>query len=221
MVRFGYRMEELRLGMRDVLWIKKLRQSFITTWSLISVLNYEDHLIFYVQPSLTFRIYASGNKKLRWFDSMPQFLWWKVVPLRPCLHDSGSPSYRSRFHIGWGYAYTAVRESDTLFSNNPVQHWYASAGGIKMNPYRFVSCVNIVIWNETLPNLVLIIGWLQCKWGWSIAWQTGKENNKDGRRNEINLARNSVTGLFSRLRVNTHTPERFLYRSGKRSGRHE
>ena len=46
----------------------------------------------------------------------------------------------------------------------------------------------------------------------SIAWQMRKENNKYFRCNEIILARNSVTGLFSTLRVNTHTPERFFYR---------
>ena len=33
-----------------------------------------------------------------------------------------------------------------------------------------------------------------------------------GRCNEIILIQNSVPGLFSRLRVNIHTPERFLYR---------
>ena len=46
----------------------------------------------------------------------------------------------------------------------------------------------------------------------SIAWQIGKESNKYGRCIEIVLARNGVTGLFSRLRVNTRTLERFLYR---------
>ena len=44
-----------------------------------------------------------------------------------------------------------------------------------------------------------------------------KENNKYGRRNEIILAQNSVTGLFSMLRVDTHTPERFLYRVQERN----
>ena len=42
-----------------------------------------------------------------------------------------------------------------------------------------------------------------------------QENNKYGRCNEIILAQNSVTGLFYRLRVNTHTPEHFLYRIRK------
>ena len=95
---------------------------------------------------------------------------------------------------------------------NAAPHQQVIRKSIWYTPYHFVSRVNIIIRYETLPNLPLIIGWLQCRWGWSIAWQRSKENNKYGRRNEIILARNIVTGLLSRLRVNTHTPERFLYR---------
>ena len=101
-----------------------------------------------------------------------------------------------------------------LCSNDPVQLCSASADGTKMdlvNLYCFVSRVNIIRY-ETAPNLALVIRWLQCTWGWQIAWQRGKENYKYGGRNEIILARNCVTGLFSRLRVNTHSPERLLYR---------
>ena len=38
----------------------------------------------------------------------------------------------------------------------------------------------------------------------------GQENSKYCRRNEIILEQNSVIGLLSRLRVNTHTQERLL-----------
>ena len=97
--------------------------------------------------------------------------------LRPCLHDTGSPSYRIPFHIGLGlclYGSAWIRYALLQHSNTTLLG-SASAGDIQYNPYRFVSHINIVIRYETLPNLPLIIGWLQCKWGWSIAWQIRKQ----------------------------------------------
>ena len=105
-----------------------------------------------------------------------------------------------------------IRSAPTMRYNS-ASHQQVVRKWIRYNLYRFLSPVNIVIRYETLPNFPLIRGWLQCKWGWSIAWQIGKENNKYGICNEIILARSSVSGLFSRLvRVNTRSPERFLYR---------
>ena len=94
---------------------------------------------------------------------------------------------------------------------NFAPHQQVARKWIRYNPYRFASRVGIVIRYETLQYLALIIGWLQCKSDWSIAWQIGKENNKYGGRNEIILAQNSVTGLFSSRRVNTHTPEQWVW----------
>ena len=74
----------------------------------------------------------------------------------------------------------------------------------------FLTTLNIVIRYETLLNLALIIGWLQWKWIWSIAWQVGKENNKYGGRNEIVSAQNGVTGQFYRLYLNTRTKKRLF-----------
>ena len=61
-----------------------------------------------------------------------------VILLRFCLHDTGSPTYRILFISDWGCVYTALHESDTLCSNNPVQLYSVSAGGTKMNPIQSV-----------------------------------------------------------------------------------
>ena len=39
----------------------------------------------------------------------------------------------SFFILEWGFVYTALHESDTLCSNNPVQFCSASAGGTKID----------------------------------------------------------------------------------------
>ena len=103
--------------------------------------------------------------------------------------------------------YTLLQQSGTTLLL--ISRWYENRSGT----VREVCCTckhHYPIRNT--PKPCFDIWWFQCKWGWSIAWEIGKENNKYGRGNEIILARNSVTGLLSRLRVNTHTPERFLYR---------
>ena len=118
--------------------------------------------------------------------------------------------YYIPFISDWGFVCVAlcmnpIRSAPTIrYNSAPHQQVVQKIDLIQSVPFR--------LRYETLPNLALIIGWLQCKWSWSIAWQIDKGNNKYGGRNEIILARNSVIGLFSRLRVNTHTPKRFLYR---------
>ena len=44
----------------------------------------------------------------------------------------------SLFMSVWGCVYTALRETDTLYSNNLVQLCSASAGGTKMDPVQSV-----------------------------------------------------------------------------------
>ena len=121
----------------------------------------------------------------------------------------------SLFISDWGSVYTALRESDTLCSSSPVQLCTASAGDtkwIRYNPYPF--CFTYKhrnpIRNAPKPRFDNRIASTQMRL--TIAWQIGKENNKYGGSNEIILTRNGATGLFSRLLVNTHTLERFLYR---------
>ena len=109
-----------------------------------------------------------------------------------------------------GCVYSSLHESDTLCSNNPVQLCSALAGGMKMDPVQSVPfCLTCKhrnpIRNAPKPPFHNRMASMQMR------LINCKENNKYGRRNEIIFARNSVTGLFSRLRVNTHTPDRFLY----------
>ena len=110
--------------------------------------------------------------------------------------------YRIPFHIRLGLfirlCMNPIHSASTIRYNS-APHQQVVRKWIRYNPYSFVSCVNIVIRYETLPNLALIIGWLQSKWDWSIPWQIGNI----GGRNEIILAWNSVTVLFSKLRVNS------------------
>ena len=157
--------------------------------------------------TIIFKLSSRGTSRIH------RYSWNKCF--RPCLHDIGS-----LFVSDWGFVYTALHESDTLCSNNPIQFCSASAGGTKIDPVQSVLfCFTCKHRNpiRNAPKRCFDIWWLQYKWSWSIAWEIGKENNKYGRRNEIVLARNSVTGLLSRLRVNTHTPERFLYRIWQQS----
>ena len=57
-----------------------------------------------------------------------------------------------------------IRSAATI-RYNPASYQQVAWKWIRYNPYRFDSCVNIVIQYETLPNLALIMGWLQYKWG--------------------------------------------------------
>ena len=102
---------------------------------------------------------------------------------------------------------------------NSAPHQMVARKWIRYNPYCLVSRVNIVIQHETLPNLALIIGWLQCKWGWSIAGQIGKENNKYSRCNETILARNRChCAVFQASCKHSYYCALFAPDSGKRSG---
>ena len=55
-----------------------------------------------------------------------------------------------------------IRSAPTIRYDSPP-HQQVVRKWIRYNPYRSVSRVNFVILYETLRNLALIIGWLQCK----------------------------------------------------------
>ena len=85
--------------------------------------------------------------------------------LRPFLHDTGSPTYRIPIPFLIGRAFFCMNPigSAPTIRYNAAPHQQVVQKWIRYNPYRFVSSVNVVIRYETLPNLTLIIGWLQCK----------------------------------------------------------
>ena len=118
----------------------------------------------------------------------------------------------SLFISDWGCVYKALHESDPLCSNNPIQRLSASAGGTKMDPVQSVTfCFTCKhgnpTWQAPRPRFDSRMASMQMRLIDCLA-----EDSKYGRRNEIISAQNSVTGLFSRLRVNTDTLEGFLYR---------
>ena len=81
----------------------------------------------------------------------------------------------------------------------------ASAGATKMDPLQSVSfCFRCkhrnLIRNAPKPRFDNKMASIQMRLIDCLA--KGKENNKYGRPDEVVWARNSVTGLFSRLRVN-------------------
>ena len=121
----------------------------------------------------------------------------------------------SLFLSDWGFVYMALHESDTLWSNNPVELCSTSAGGTKMNPVQFVPFCFTCKHRDPIPNAPKPrfdrrMASMQMRLIDCLA--NRQKNNKYGRRIEIILAENSVTGLLSSLFVNTHTLERFLYR---------
>ena len=113
-----------------------------------------------------------------------------------------------------GFVYTALLESDTLCSNNPIQLCSPSAGGAKMDPaqsvpFCFTCKHHNLIQNSPKPRFENRMASVQVRLINCLA--NGQRNNKYGECHEITLIRNSVTWLFSRLHLNTHTPERCLY----------
>ena len=102
-----------------------------------------------------------------------------------------------------------------LCSKNQVQLCSASTGGSKMDPvqfgpFRFTCKHRDPILNALKPPFENRMASLKMRL--TDCSTNRQKSNKYGRRNEIILARNCITRLFFVLRVNTHTPERFLYR---------
>ena len=111
--------------------------------------------------------------------------------------------------------YTPLHEFDTLCSNNPVQLCSASAGGtikdpVQCVPFCFTCKHHNPIRNAPKSRLDNRLASMQTRLIDFLA--NRQKDTKYARRNEIILERNSVPELFSRLRVNTNTPECFSYR---------
>ena len=110
----------------------------------------------------------------------------------------------------WRCVDTALHESDTLCFNNPVQLCSASADGAKMDPIQSVPfCFTCKhrdpTWNAPKPRFDNRMASMQISLIDCLAKKTINM--------EIILAWNSVTGLFFRLRVNTHTANHFIQKS--------
>ena len=110
----------------------------------------------------------------------------------------------SIFISDWACVYTVLHAFDTPCSN--------SAGGMKMDPVQSVpfrfTCNPI----RNTPKLRFDNRMASMQMRFIDCLTNRERKGLRCTRNEIILARNNVTGLFSRLRLNTHTLERFLYR---------
>ena len=78
--------------------------------------------------TLTICIFFNSNQMCTYFRK----------DLRPVYTILCHLHIESLFISDWGCVYTALHESDTLCSSNPVQICSASAGGTKMSPVQSV-----------------------------------------------------------------------------------